>query len=191
MAKELLAYHKIRVPNFAIFSPGAIDQKAAASQISAFHQARRRRGVLRDLPGFLRRERRSARRIHFIHERMNQTALAEEYIKGREIYVSLIGNERLRVFRCARSFLPKCRKTNPSFTFKAKWDDALSQALGHPECFRRAVSRRHRPEHRKDLQGCLSRLAHSRLRPHRPAGDSGRRDRHPGSQPESQPGPRR
>ena len=137
MAKELLAYHKIRVPNFAIFSPGAIDQKAAASQISAFHQARRRRGVLRDLPGFLRRERRSAwKRIHFIHERMNQTALAEEYIEGREIYVSLIGNERLRVFSLREVIFTEVPEDQPKFsTFKAKWDDALSQAWGIQNVF--------------------------------------------------------
>ena len=31
MAKELLAYHQIRVPNFAIFSPGAAIKRPAAS----------------------------------------------------------------------------------------------------------------------------------------------------------------
>ncbi len=34
-------------------------------------------------------------RVEFIHEQTNSDALVEEYIEGREIYVALIGNERL------------------------------------------------------------------------------------------------
>ncbi|MCI5066606.1 ATP-grasp domain-containing protein [bacterium] len=37
-------------------------------------------------------------RIEFIHESIGTDAIAEEYIEGREIYVSVLGNERLTVF---------------------------------------------------------------------------------------------
>jgi D-alanine-D-alanine ligase len=36
-------------------------------------------------------------RVTFVHERIGTPALAEEYIEGREVYVGVLGNERLRV----------------------------------------------------------------------------------------------
>jgi D-alanine-D-alanine ligase len=38
-----------------------------------------------------------AERVTFIHERIGTAAIAEQYIAGRELYVGVIGNERLRV----------------------------------------------------------------------------------------------
>src|SRR6202035_711136 len=38
-----------------------------------------------------------AERVSFIHERVGTPAIAEQYIEGREIYVGVIGNDRLRV----------------------------------------------------------------------------------------------
>ena len=36
-------------------------------------------------------------RVKFIHERIGTAAIAEQYIEGREIYVGIVGNERLLV----------------------------------------------------------------------------------------------
>jgi D-alanine-D-alanine ligase len=36
-------------------------------------------------------------RVTFIHEKIGTDALIEQYIEGREVYVGVIGNERLRV----------------------------------------------------------------------------------------------
>ena len=38
-----------------------------------------------------------AERVTFIHEKIGTDALVEQYIEGREIYVGVLGNERLRV----------------------------------------------------------------------------------------------
>ncbi len=37
-------------------------------------------------------------RVQFIHEQTSSDALVEEYIEGREIYIGVIGNERLTTF---------------------------------------------------------------------------------------------
>jgi D-alanine-D-alanine ligase len=75
-------------------------------------------------------------RIRFIHERMNQPALAEEYIEGREIYVSLLGNERLRVFPFREVIFTEIPEGQPRFsTFKAKWDDAYRKRWGIQNVF--------------------------------------------------------
>ena len=38
-----------------------------------------------------------AERVGFIHERIGTAAIAEQYIEGRELYVGVLGNDRLRV----------------------------------------------------------------------------------------------
>jgi D-alanine-D-alanine ligase len=40
-----------------------------------------------------------AERVAFIHERIGTAAIAEQYIEGRELYVGVLGNDRLHVFR--------------------------------------------------------------------------------------------
>jgi D-alanine-D-alanine ligase len=37
-------------------------------------------------------------RVEFIHRQTNSHAIAEQYIEGREIYVSVIGNQRLQTY---------------------------------------------------------------------------------------------
>jgi D-alanine-D-alanine ligase len=70
-------------------------------------------------------------RVRFIHERLNQEALAEEYIEGREIYVSLLGNDRLRVFPFREVIFTAIPEDQPKFsTYKAKWDDAYRKRWG-------------------------------------------------------------
>ena len=140
MAKELLAYHKIRVPNFAIFSPGATIKKPARLKFPLFIKPAEEEasyGISQD--SFVENEDALEERIRFIHERMNQTALAEEYIEGREIYVSLIGNERLRVFPLREvDFHRSARGPTEILHIQSQVGRCLPEALGHPERFRRA-----------------------------------------------------
>ena len=137
MAKELLAYHKIRVPNFAIFSPGATIKKPPHLKFPLFIKPAEEEasyGISQD--SFVENDEAFEERIRFIHERMNQTALAEEYIDGREIYVSLIGNERLRVLPLREVIFTEVPEDQPKFsTFKAKWDDAYRKRWGIQNVF--------------------------------------------------------
>jgi len=137
MAKELLAYHKIRVPNFAIFSPGATVRKPSRLKFPLFIKPVAEEasyGI--SLDSFVEDDEAFEERIRFIHERMNQPALAEEYIEGREIYVSLLGNERLQVFPFREVIFTEVPDGQPKFsTFKAKWDDAYRKRWGIQNVF--------------------------------------------------------
>lgn len=137
MAKELLAYHKIRVPNFALFSPKATIKKPPHLKFPLFIKPAEEEasyGISQD--SFVETEEALEERIRFIHERMNQTALAEEYIEGREIYVSLMGNERLQVFPLREVIFTEVPEGQPKFsTFKAKWDDAYRKRWGIQNVF--------------------------------------------------------
>lgn len=137
MAKELLQYHKIRVPNFALFSPKAAIKKPPHLKFPLFVKPAEEEasyGISQD--SFVETDEALEERIRFIHERMNQTALAEEYIEGREIYVSLMGNDRLQVFPLREVIFTEVPEGQPKFaTFKAKWDDAYRKRWGIQNVF--------------------------------------------------------
>jgi D-alanine-D-alanine ligase len=38
-----------------------------------------------------------AERVQFVHDRIKTAAIAEQYIEGREIYVGVLGNEKIQV----------------------------------------------------------------------------------------------
>jgi D-alanine-D-alanine ligase len=137
MAKELLAYHKIRVPNFAIYSPGAAIKRPNRLKFPLFIKpAEEEASYGIALASFVEDDAAFEERICFIHERMNQPALAEEYIQGREIYVSLLGNERLRVFPFREVIFTEIPEGQPRFsTFKAKWDEGYRKRWGIKNVF--------------------------------------------------------
>jgi D-alanine-D-alanine ligase len=137
MAKELLAYRKIHVPNFAVYSPGARIKRPTRLKFPLFIKpAEDEASYGISLDSFVEDDAAFEERTRFIHERMNQPALVEEYIEGREIYVSLLGNEQLRVFPFREVIFNEIPEGQPRFsTFKAKWDDAYRKRWGIQNVF--------------------------------------------------------
>ena len=137
MAKELLSYRKIRVPNFAIFPPGSAVKRPRHLEFPLFIKPLKEEGSVGiALDSFVETDEAFEERVRFIHERLNQEALAEEYIDGREIYVSLLGNERLRVFPFREVVFTAVPENQPKFsTYKAKWDDAYRKRWGIKNVF--------------------------------------------------------
>jgi D-alanine-D-alanine ligase len=125
------------VPNFAIFSPGATIKRPARLKFPLFIKpAEEEASYGISLDSFVENDEAFEERVRFIHEKMNQTALVEEYIEGREIYVSLLGNDRLRVFPFREVIFGEIPDGQPKFsTFKAKWDDAYRKRWGIQNVF--------------------------------------------------------
>ncbi len=141
MAKELLAYHNIRVPSFAIFSPGSTIKRPKRLEFPLFIKPLREEGSCGiSLDSFVDTDEGFEERVRFIHERMNQEALAEEYIEGRELYVSILGNDRLSVFPFREVIFSEMPADQPKFsTYKAKWDDAYRQRWGIRNVFAQPI----------------------------------------------------
>src|SRR3990172_8193495 len=137
MAKEILAYHRIRFPAFAIFPPGASVRRPKRLAFPLFIkplQEEASYGISQD--SFVENDQAFEERVRFIHERMNQEALAEEYVEGRELYVSILGNRSLQVFPIREVIFSEIPEGKPRFsTFKAKWDDAYRQRWGIQNIF--------------------------------------------------------
>jgi D-alanine-D-alanine ligase len=72
---------------------------------------------------FARTEEEAIARAKFVHESLETDALIEEYIEGRELYVSVLGNYRLTVFPPRELYFGTVPDDEPKFaTAKAKWD---------------------------------------------------------------------
>lgn len=99
LSKQILSYHRIPTPGFAVLPKGQryraprklkfpLFVKSATEDASfGISQA----SVVTDAE-------RLKERVQFIHEQTHSDALVEEYIEGRELYVGVIGNDRLRSF---------------------------------------------------------------------------------------------
>jgi D-alanine-D-alanine ligase len=62
-------------------------------------------------------------RVSFIHDKILTDAVVEQYIEGRELYVSVLGNHRLQVLPTWEIFLDKLPEDASKIaTRKVKWD---------------------------------------------------------------------
>jgi D-alanine-D-alanine ligase len=70
-------------------------------------------------------------RVSFIHEKHDSDVIAEEYIAGRELYVSLMGNLRLTVFPIRELLFREVPPDEPKIaTYRAKWDEEYRKRWG-------------------------------------------------------------
>jgi D-alanine-D-alanine ligase len=145
MSKKVLAYHGIRVPAFVTYRTGEavapgpdvrfpLIVKPLQSDASAgIAQA----SVVQDQVAL-------ADRVTMIHERFDQPAIAEEFIDGRELYVSLIGNgDDLDLLPITEMVFDK-RRTRPEeriATQFAKWDEDYRARKGIRNVFARPLAR--------------------------------------------------
>ena len=99
LSKKLLAYHRIRVPEFAVVRPGrkpALPKRLTFPMIvkSLFFEASA--GISQ--ASVVENHEQLGRRVSFIHEKLGTAAIVEQFIDGREMYIGVLGNERLEVF---------------------------------------------------------------------------------------------
>jgi D-alanine-D-alanine ligase len=125
LCKKILRFHRVRTPRFHTFYGGhkvwlpktlklpCIIKPLTEEASRGISQA----SIVDDETSFLAR-------IKMIHERMNLDAIAEEYIDGRELYVSIIGDRALRVLPAREMTFGQMAEDEPRIaTYKAKWDD--------------------------------------------------------------------
>jgi D-alanine-D-alanine ligase len=98
LSKTLVHYHRIPVPAFAVFPmrrkvrrPAHLSLPLIVKSVSEDSSVGIAQASVVDTDDKL------AERVAFIHERIGTAAIAEQYIEGRELYVGVLGNDRLRV----------------------------------------------------------------------------------------------
>ena len=132
ISKKILSYHRIHTPDFVIIPRGKRGLRPKRLKFPILIKPLKEEasyGISQ--ASFVETDEQFQERVAFIHEKTNNDVIAEEYIEGRELYVSVIGNHRLQVFPIRelvfRELPPDERKIA---TYKAKWDEAYRERWG-------------------------------------------------------------
>jgi len=132
LAKKVLAYHRVRVPHFVISTEQRPLKRLRRFVYPAFVKPvgeESSDGIAK--ASFAKSEEEALERARFIHEKFHCDALIEEYIDGRELYLSVMGNRKLTVLPPREIFFHEVPEDTPKFaTFKAKWDDTYRKKWG-------------------------------------------------------------
>ena len=98
LSKKLLLYHRVPLPAFAVFRKRRKVRRPPHLGLPLIVKSLNEDasyGIAQ--ASVVDSDEKLAERVAFIHERIGTAAIAEEYIEGRELYVGVLGNERLRV----------------------------------------------------------------------------------------------
>jgi D-alanine-D-alanine ligase len=132
ITKKILAYHHVRVPGFVISHRQSPLRRLKRFKYPAFVKPRYEEssdGISK--ASFARDEGEAIERAQFIHQKFDCDVLIEEYIEGRELYVSVLGNRKITVFPAREVFFDNMPSDAPRFaTYHAKWNDAYRQKWG-------------------------------------------------------------
>src|SRR5689334_2499749 len=132
ISKKILAHHGIPIPNFVVIprgqrigGPGKLKFPILVKPVKEEASY----GISR--ASFVQNDDQFRERISFVHEKYSSDAIAEEYIEGREIYVSIMGNTRLTVFPMRELIFREVPPNEPRIaTYKAKWDEKYRKRWG-------------------------------------------------------------
>jgi D-alanine-D-alanine ligase len=132
LCKQLLTYHRIPTPQFSVFRRGArihVPRKLrfplfVKSTVEDASLGIAQASVVEDVAKL-------KERIEFVHEQVGSDALVEEFIEGRELYVGVLGNDRLTrlpVWEMVFGSMPASQAAIA--TRKVKWDKGYQAKYG-------------------------------------------------------------
>ncbi len=124
LTKQVLAFHRILAPRFHFFPWGRAYKEPRSLVFPLFVKSATEDASLGIAQASIVRDRERLReRVEFIHAQTQSDALAEQYIEGRELYVGVLGNERLRTFPVWELDFGTLSEVQAGIaTRKVKWD---------------------------------------------------------------------
>lgn len=97
LTKKLLSFHRIRVADFLIAARGKKFRRPKRLAFPLFVKSLTMDSSIGiSQASVVENEDKLVERVRFIHESIGTDALVERYIEGRELYVGILGNKRLR-----------------------------------------------------------------------------------------------
>ncbi len=153
LSKKICAYHRIPVPAFAVFPRGRRVRRPRNLEFPLIVKSLTLEGSVGIAHASLvQDDAKLAERVAFIHEQIGTDAIAEQFIEGRELYVGVLGNQRLVTFPPWELVFRTKPETTPFIaTGKIKWDNSYRKRLG--------VTTRSARDLPEDVQRLLPRVA--------------------------------
>jgi D-alanine-D-alanine ligase len=97
LSKKLLAYHRIRVPEFEVFRAGrAIRRPKRLAFPLMVKSLTEEASIGISQASVVDNDDKLKERVAFIHDSIGTAAIVEQYIEGRELYVGIIGNKTMQ-----------------------------------------------------------------------------------------------
>ena len=98
LSKKLLAYHRIAVPEFEVFRMGRPIRRPKRLQFPLMVKSLTQEASIGiSQASVVDNDDKFKERVTFIHESIGTSAIVEQYVDGRELYVGVIGNQALQV----------------------------------------------------------------------------------------------
>ncbi len=132
LTKQILAYHRIPTPRFHLFPWNKAYREPRGIEFPLFVKSATEDASLGISQASIVHDREHLReRVQFIHAQTQSDALAEQYIEGRELYVGVIGNDRLTTLPIWELDFGKLGDVQSGIaTRKVKWDRAYQERHG-------------------------------------------------------------
>ena len=123
LAKKLMAYHRIPVPDFLVVPLGrkpVLPKRLKFPLIVKSLTYESSTGISQ--ASVVANEDQLGKRVQFIHDTIMTPAIVEQFIDGRELYVGVMGNDRLQVFPVWEMSFAKMPENNWKIaTERVKW----------------------------------------------------------------------
>jgi len=158
ISKKILGYHRIRVPEFVIIPRGKRIARPKRLKFPILVKPLKEEasyGISQ--ASFVENDDQFKERVQFIHEKHDNDVIAEEYIEGRELYVSILGNHRLQVFPIRELVFKEVPPDEPKIaTYRAKWDAEYQKRWGLTNQFAEGLD----PVVVRDIEQTCKRIYH-------------------------------
>lgn len=132
LTKMILTYHRISVPDFDVFPlRRKISRQRKFTYPLIVKSLTEEGSVGIAKASYVENEAQLHERVALIHEKLNGDTIAEQYIEGRELYVTVLGNTKLEVLPIRELVFGNAEPGTPRMaTYKVKWDDKYRERWG-------------------------------------------------------------
>ena len=132
LSNKIMRHYRVPVPQFAVSRRQRPLKKLSASLLPAFVKplaSEGSEGISRD--SFAETEEKALDRARFLHESLQTDVIVERFIPGRELYVGVLGNDRLRVFPPRELRYENVPEGEPTYaTYNTKWNPEYRERWG-------------------------------------------------------------
>jgi D-alanine-D-alanine ligase len=132
LSKQLLAYHRISVPDFVVYLRGRKVRRPKRLEFPLIVKSVTQEASIGiSQASVVEDDQRLQDRVRFIHQSIGTDAIVERYIDGRELYVGILGNQRLQVLPVWELvFANMPQEARPIATERVKWNVKYQQKCG-------------------------------------------------------------